>query len=112
MAPKRIIYPDEGETLVGLQMSVSNYWCPGYLDNQLRQGRICGFLKDTNQYLLKLDDKNDKEKYPMRWDDVCKYVDVQAGTYELYHLLDRPVDLPPNLASLQQKVYRQTLSTK
>ena len=60
------------------------------------------FLENKNQWLLKLDNENDPQQYPMQWDTVCDHVDVEASTYLPYSLPDEQADRPPNQTSLQQ----------
>ena len=66
-AYSRPICPKWGNTLVGLRISVSDYWCPEYSGQNLHQSMISAFLEDKNLWLLKLDDVNDNKLYTLPW---------------------------------------------
>ena len=67
-------------------MSVPQYWWLGMLGQNLHQDFPHLHLEDTNILLMKIDDINEQEMYPVRWDTVVKYVDVDAGTFSGYRL--------------------------
>ena len=50
----------------------------------LHQGKLHSFLGDSNQWLLKMDDINEEHMYPIQWDAVLKYADVDTSTYNTY----------------------------
>ena len=67
MAHSRPIYPEWGNTLVGMQMSVLQHWWLSMSGNNLHQDSIESFLEDQNLWLLKMDDINEEVSYPILW---------------------------------------------
>ena len=55
-----------------------------------------------------MDNINGTELYPIRWDAVLKYADIEAGTYAAYCLPAVPVPPPADEAEVAGKKYIQT----
>ena len=95
-------------TLVGLQMSIPQYWWLDMLDQNLHQGFLHLFLEDTNLWPMKIDDVNEQEMYPIQWDAVADYTNVGASTFAGYCLPAVPVPPSANEVEIKGKKYVQT----
>ena len=54
-----------------------------------------------------MDDINEQELYPLQWDALLAYADVEAGTFAAYRLPAVPVPPPVDAAEIGGKKYVQ-----
>ena len=86
-------------TLVGLRMKVPGSWWDNTdsSGNHLHPGKIHSInfaqIENQNYWQLQLDDVDEPELYPMRYDAVVAYADESCPSYSSFRL---PVELVPN----------------
>ena len=61
---------------------------------------------------MKMDDINETEFYPIRWDAFLKHADIEDGTFSAYHLAAVSVPPPADETEIGGKKYIQTKAEK
>ena len=99
------ICPEWENWLVSWQMSVPQQWCLIMLGSNLHQDFIELFLEDKIYGLLKMDDFDEETMYPVQWDAVLKYTDIEAGTFASYRLPAVSIHPPADETEIAGKKY-------
>ena len=79
------------ESLIGLSMSVPDYWWNGCSGNNLHDGKIYSFVAKEQKWYLLLDSKEEPFPYLIAYSAVCKYADEESTTFHEYHITDQVV---------------------
>ena len=105
-------------SLVGLRLKVPEYWWPNYFGSTLYAGRIAAvdFSDKAERYfLLTLDNEEDNNLYPMRYDAVLFYADKEHRNHARFYLPEEPPANPIVTSSGKRKdreEHSQTVSKK
>jgi hypothetical protein len=80
---KKLIDSEWADSLVGLCMSVPDYWWKEYNSYNLNDGRIVSFDVATQKWFLLLDTIEDGDDlYPMSYKGVCEYCNRQSSSFQ------------------------------
>ena len=80
-------------SLVGLRLKVPEQWWPGYSGNTLYAGQIAAvnFSDNAKRYFVfELDNEENGESYPMRYDAVLLYADKEHPSRKRFNLPEKP----------------------
>jgi hypothetical protein len=93
MASKKSPIDSEwADSLVGLSMSVPDYWWKDYNSYNLNDGRIVSFDVPSQRWLLLLDTLEDGDDlYPMAYKAVCLYSNKQSSSFSDFILPHKPI---------------------
>jgi hypothetical protein len=89
---KKLMDSEWEDSLVGLCMSVPDYWWKEYNSYNLNDGRIVSFDPPTQKWLLLLDTLEDGDDlYPMSYKAVCEYSNRHSSSFTDFILPHKPI---------------------